>query len=109
MYCVGYFSRLNTLFYVCFFFTNVLYGTNRLDDEIVINGEVYVRKSQAQAVSPSPPPPPAGPPVVQTDLVVESIQEKLARKKHHDLIQNSDNDNPDGIPMSLQAIKQKLR
>ena len=68
-----------------------------------------MRKSQAQAVSPSPPPPPAGPPVVQTDLVVESIQEKLARKKQHDLIQNSDNDNPDGIPMSLQAIKQKLR
>ena len=89
--------------------TNVVTNTDRLDDEIVINGEVYVRKSQAQAVSPSPPPPPAGPPVVQTDLVVESIQEKLARKKHHDLIQNSDNDNPDGIPMSLQAIKQKLR
>ena len=82
-----------------------------MDDEIVINGEVYVRKSQAQAVSPPPPPPPAVPSVVQTDQLVESIQEKLAlaRKKHHDLIQNSDNDNPDGIPMSLQAIKQKLR
>ena len=47
--------------------------------------------------------------VVQTDAVVESIQEKLAKKKQHDLIQNTDNDNPDGIPMSLQAIKQKLR
>ena len=86
-----------------------------MDDEIVINGEVYVRKvqdqvpAQAHAISPPPPPPAPVAPVVQTDLVVESIQEKLARKKQHDLIQNSDNDNPDGIPMSLQAIKQKLR
>ena len=96
-----------------FFFAKLTSGwTNRLDDEIVINGEVYVRKSQAQAVSPPPPAPapaPVAPPVVQTGLAVESIQEKLARKKQHDLIQNSDNDNPDGIPMSLQAIKQKLR
>ena len=72
-----------------------------------------MRKVQAQVPGPSlsPPPPPPAPaaPVLQTDLVVESIQEKLARKKQHDLIQNSDNDNPDGIPMSLQDIKQKLR
>ena len=94
------------MFYVCFFKKLTSGWTNRLDDEIVINGEVYVRKSQAQI---PPPPPPAVPSVVPTDLVVESIQEKLARKKQHDLIQNSDNDNPDGIPMSLQAIKQKLR
>ena len=97
-----------------FFFAELTSGwTNRLDDEIVINGEVYVRKVQAQvqAVSPPPPPPsgPAPPAVAQTERVVESIQEKLARKKQDDLIQNSDNDNPDGIPMSLQAIKQKLR
>ena len=101
---------------MCFFFAELTSGwTNRLDDEIVINGEVYVRKVQAQvqvqAVSPPPPPPsgPAPPAVAQTERVVESIQEKLARKKQDDLIQNSDNDNPDGIPMSLQAIKQKLR
>ena len=78
-------------------------NTNRLEDEIVINGEVYVRKSQnSQPSLPTPS-------VVQTDAVVESIQEKLARKKQHDLNQNTDNDNPDGISLSLQAIKQKLR
>ena len=111
--CQGNFPETDYPFLreICFFALLTSGWTNRLEDEIVINGEVYVRKVQAQALSPSPPPPPgpAPPRVAQTERVVESIQEKLARKKQHDLIQNSDNDNPDGIPMSLQAIKQKLR
>ena len=89
--------------------TNVVTNTNRLDDEIVINGEVYVRKSQLaeQPQLTEPPLPLALPPVTAT--AVSSVQEKLARKKQQELTQNSDNDKPDGISMSLQAIKQKLR
>ena len=83
--------------------TNVVTNTDRLDDEIVINGEVYVRKSQLA----EQPLPVALQPVTAT--AVSSVQEKLARKKQQELTQNSDNDKPDGISMSLQAIKQKLR
>ena len=79
---------------------------DRLDDEIVINGEVYVRKSQAVEQTSQQPQPPAG---SLAEAAVESIQEKLARKKRDDLIQNTENDKPDGFPMTLQAIKQKLR
>ena len=89
--------------------TNVVTNTDRLDDEIVINGEVYVRKSQL-AEPPQlteQPLPVALQPVTAT--AVSSVQEKLARKKQQELTQNSDNDKPDGISMSLQAIKQKLR
>ena len=95
--------------------TNVVTNTDRLDDEIVINGEVYVRKSQLaeqhllaeQPLLTEQPLPLALPPVTAT--AVSSVQEKLARKKQQELTQNSDNDKPDGISMSLQAIKQKLR
>lgn len=73
-------------------------NTDRFEDEIVINGEVYVRKSQQL--------PPAG---GQTEAAVESLQEKLARRKQDDFIQNTHNDKPDGFPITLQAIKQKLR
>ena len=81
---------------------------DRLDDEIVINGEVYVRKSQAVEQTSQQPQPPA-PAGSLAEAAVESIQEKLARKKRDDLIQNTENDKPDGFPMTLQAIKQKLR
>ena len=89
--------------------TNVVTNTDRLDDEIVINGEVYVRKSQLaeQPLLNEQPLPLALQPVTAT--AVSSVQEKLARKKQQELTQNSDNDKPDGISMSLQAIKQKLR
>lgn len=93
---------------MCYSVTNQVVMTNndRLDDEIVINGEVYVRKSQAVEQTSQQPQPPAG---SLAKAAVESIQEKLARKKRDDSIQNTENDKPDGFPMTLQAIKQKLR
>jgi len=66
-----------------------------IDDEIVINGEVYVRKSSS---------------VINTSI--DSIHEKLERKNAENMLKNSsDNreDDADGIPMSVNFLKQKLR
>jgi len=61
----------------------------------VINGEVYVRKSS---------------PVINASI--DNIQEKLERKKTENMMRNnSDNhqDDTDGIPLSVNFLKQKLR
>ena len=61
----------------------------------MINGEVYVRKSSS---------------VINTSI--DSIHEKLERKNAENMLKNSsDNreDDADGIPMSVNFLKQKLR
>eukprot|EP00090_Calanus_glacialis_P044778 TRINITY_DN8023_c0_g1_i4.p1 TRINITY_DN8023_c0_g1~~TRINITY_DN8023_c0_g1_i4.p1 ORF type:complete len:984 (-),score=275.70 TRINITY_DN8023_c0_g1_i4:1081-3648(-) len=67
----------------------------RVDDEIVINGEVYVRKSSS---------------VISSSI--DNIQEKLERKNAENMIRNGSDirqDDTDGFPMSVPLLKQKLR
>ena len=72
--------------------------TKRLDDEIIINGEVYVRKSAPLSS------------VTTAAIAVGTIQQKLARTKYDGNIEMlSNGDSPDGAAMSVQMIKQKLR
>lgn len=69
-----------------------------LDDEIIINGEVYVRKSAPLSS------------VTTAAIAVGTIQQKLARTKYDGNIEMlSNGDSPDGSAMSVQMIKQKLR
>ena len=70
----------------------------RLEDEIIINGEVYVRKTPSQGTH--------GQGVSSASAVV-SLQEKLNRKKLEE--ENAQDDLPDGGIMSVQMIKQKMR
>ena len=70
----------------------------RLEDEIIINGEVYVRKN------PSPGSQGHG---VSSASAVVSLQDKLTRKKLEE--DNVQDDLPDAGIMSVQMIKQKLR
>jgi len=69
-----------------------------LEDEIIINGEVYVRKTPSQGTH--------GQGVSSASAVV-SLQEKLNRKKLEE--ENAQDDSPDGGIMSVQMIKQKMR
>ena len=75
-----------------------------MDDEIIINGEVYVRKGTNAPIQNVPPPPIAP---VNTALAVGAIQEKLARRKVE--VDDGLTDSPDGSSLSVQMIKQKLR
>ena len=70
----------------------------RLEDEIIINGEVYVRKTLSQGTH--------GQGVSSASAVV-SLQEKLNRKRLEE--ENAQDDSPDGGVMSVQMIKQKMR
>ena len=74
-----------------------------MDDEIIINGEVYVRKGTNAPIQNVPPP--LAP--VNTALAVGAIQEKLARRKVE--VDDGLTDSPDGSSLSVQMIKQKLR
>ena len=76
-----------------------------MEDEIVINGQVYVRKN----VNVSPPVAPPAP--VPAAFAVQSIQEKLNSTKFGG-VQNGivgRDDRPDGAALSVQTIKQNLR
>ena len=74
-----------------------------MEDEIVINGQVYVRKN-VDISAPVAPPVPAA-------FAVQSIQEKLNRTKLGEAENGiiGRDDRPDGAALSVQTIKQNLR
>jgi len=68
----------------------------------VINGEVYVRKSSSGQSSSSS--------VINSSI--DKVQEKLGRQNAENMSRNGADihqDDPDGIPMSVPLLKQKLR
>lgn len=84
-----------------------------MEDEIVINGEVYVRKNANLSSAPNPPSPGPGLISISSASAVDSLQEKLNRRK---LVTNGNGnieagDTTDGMTgaVSVLRIKQKLR
>ena len=83
------------------------YFNTRMEDEIVINGEVYVRKRADIAPAPSAR-------LSSPALAVHSIQDKLNRTKlgGQQIGNSGQGDLPDGAALSVQnvqTIKQSLR
>jgi len=76
-----------------------------LENEIIINGEVYVRKSaNASSNSASTTTP------VNLNSVVDSLQEKFQRQKLGQIRAGGfRDDNPDGAALSVNSIKDQLR